>query len=348
MNKTFAFIVLLLSVPGLSAQPVLNNNLNFSIGDSYRIDGYNLVTTLDPGSPGGNQTWDFEDINGEDFFEGVPAVCVDPSTTPFADSTGALDASIAIKHLESESGPYQYYKTKPTSREVQAMGWYEAGNTSYTRYLGNNIELQFPMAYGDEFDFDTELLMYSIDLGIYVMRDSGHVTVEADAWGSIITPAGTYPNVLRLKTTSVIHSWYRYDVGEPWMYLGEFTDISYNWYSPNMKVPVLTIMEFLFKNGGGEMFSLHYLADFEFATGIGTVEKNAFNMFPNPATDIVHIPVGEDHLAREIFIYDQGGKEVLRQHMDEGPLNVSELKPGCYFVELRSKNTSRTSKLVIK
>jgi hypothetical protein len=348
MNKTIAFIVLLISVPGLSAQPVLNNNLNFAIGDSYRIDGYNWVTAIDPGGPGGNQVWDFETIEGEDFFEGEPAICVNPSTTPFADSAGAAGANITIKHLNSEFGPYQYHKTNASSRELLAMGWYETGNTSFTNYLNNYIELQFPMTYGDDLDFNTELLMYSVDMGFYVMRDSGHVTIEADAWGSIKTPIGTFPGVLRLKTTSVIHSWYRYDFGEPWTYLGEFTDISYNWYSPNIKVPVLTIMEFLFKNGGGEMFGLHYLADYEFATGIETVEKNAFSMFPNPAKDIVHIPVGEDHLAREIFIYDQGGKEVLRQHMDEGPLNVSELKPGCYFVELRSKNSSRTSKLVIK
>ena len=341
-------MVLLFSVPALSAQPVLNNNLNFSIGDSYRIDGYSWVTTLDPGGPGGNQTWDFESIDGEDFFEGVPAVCVDPSTTPFADSTGAAGASIAIKPLDSEFGPYQYHKSNPTSRELLAMGWYETGNTSFTNYLNEYIELQFPMAYGDEFDFDTELMMYSVDMGYHVMRDSGHVTVEADAWGTIVTPAGNYPNVLRLKTTSVVHSWYRYDIGEPWMYLGEFTDISYNWYSPTVKVPVLTIMEFLFGNKAEDMYALHYLAYYQSPTGIESFDKNAVSIYPNPARDIIHIPVGEDHLAREIIIYDQGGKEMLRQSVKEGTLNVSDLKPGGYIVELRTKNTARTSKLIIK
>lgn len=348
MNKTISFLVMLISVTGLSAQPVLNNNLNFAIGDSYRIDGYNWVTALDPGGPGGNQTWDFEDIVGEDFFEGVPAVCVDPSTTPFADSTGAAGASIAIKPLESEFGPYQYHRSNPTSRELLAMGWYETGNTSFTNYLDPYIDLQFPMAYGDEFDFNTELLMYSIDLGYYVMRDSGHVTVEADAWGTIITPAGNYPNVLRLKTTSVIHSWYRYDIGEPWMYLGEFTDISYNWYSPTVKIPVLTIMQFLFGNKAEEMSSLHYLAYYQSPTGIQNPEKSTFTMYPNPAGDIIHIPVGKDQLAREIIIYDQGGKEVMRQPVEKGTLNVSDLSPGCYIVVWRSKNNARTSKLVIK
>lgn len=348
MKRISLFIVLLFSVNGLFAQPVLNNNLNFTIGDNYRIDGYNFVTNIDPGGPGGNQAWDFEVVDGEEFFEGVPAMCVDPSTTPFGDSTGAAGATIAIKPLNSEFGPYQYYKTNVSSRELLAMGWYETGNTSFTNYLNNYVDLQFPMAYGDDYDFITELLMYSVDLGYHVMRDSGHVYIEADAWGSMITPIGTYPNVLRLKTTSVIHSWYRYDIGEPWIYLGEFTDISYNWYAPDIKVPVLTIMEFLFDKSAGEMYALHFLADYQFPTGIESQEKTVFNVFPNPANHIIHVVSGEDHIAEEITIYDQHGKEMLRQIPQNGALDVSELKPGCYFVELRDQKNTMTRKLVIK
>lgn len=348
MKKTISLIVLLFSIQGLFAQPLLNNNMNFAIGDSYRIDGYNEVTSIDPGGPGANQVWDFEVVSGTGFFEGDAVICVDPASTPFADSTGAAGANIAIKSFASDEGPYQYYKTNVTSRELLAMGWLQAGNTSFTNYLTSNIDLQFPLAYGDDFGFNTELLMYSIDMGYHVMRDSGYVSVEADAWGSITTPTGTYPNVLRLKTTSVIHSWYRFDINEPWTYLGEFTDISYNWYTPDIKVPVLTIMEFLFKNGRDNMFALHYLAEYEFPTGIENLDKNTFKLYPNPANNTIHVECGDEYLAEDITIYNQQGKEVLRQNLRHGTLDVSDLKPGCYFVELRAKKATITRKLVIK
>jgi hypothetical protein len=347
MKKLILWIAMLFGIQGLFAQPVLNHNLNFAIGDSYRIDGYNLVTNLNPGGPGGNQVWDFEVIEGEDFFEGETAICVNPATTPFADSAGAAEANIAIKPLDSESGAYQYYKTSASSRELLAMGWYETGNTSFTHYLNSNTDLLFPLAYGDEFDFDTELLMYSVDMGFYVMRDSGHVTTEADAWGSITTPVETYPNVLRLKTTSVMHSWYRFDISEPWMYLGEFTDISYDWYAPNIKVPVLSIMEFLFAKGGSEMYALHFLAEYQFPTGIENVEKNDFSLYPNPASDIVRVTGGDDWLAGEIIIYDQQGREMLRQKSGNGRVNVAGLKTGCYFVEMKAGINTRIRKLII-
>ncbi len=339
---------MLFSMQCLFAQPVLNNNLNFALGDKYRIDGYNDVTIIDPGGPGGNQVWDFEVINGQDFFEGVTAICVDPAITPFVDSTGAAGANIAIKPFESDHGSYQYYTSGSDARELLAMGWYQAGNTSFSNYLNSYTDLQFPLAFGDDFEFDTEMLMYSVDMSYYVMRDSGHVSVEADAWGAITTPVATHPNVLRLKTTSVIHSWYRYDIGEPWNYLGEFTDISYNWYASDIKVPVLTIMEFLFDKENKGMYSVHYLAEYEFPTGIESLENEDFRMYPNPAKTFVNVVNGDGCPVEDIIIYNLQGQEMLRQNARNGRMDVSDLKPGCYFMELRAKKNIMTRKLLIQ
>ena len=345
MKRTILLFIMLFSMQGLFAQPVLNNNLNFAIGDYYRLDGYNEVTSIDPGGAGANQVWDFEVISGSGFFEGDAAICVDPSNTPFADSSGAAGANIATKLFASDDGPYQYYKSNAGSREILAMGWHQAGNTSFTNYLNGYTDLQFPMTYGDDFDFNTELLMYSVDMGYYVMRDSGQVTVEADAWGSITTPVDTYPGVLRLKTTSVIHSWYRFDIGEPWFYLGEFTDVSYTWYAPNIKVPVLTIMEFLWDKG---LYSVHYLAEYESPSGIESPENIGFSLYPNPAKNAVHILYSEDLPAGEIIIYNLQGREMIRQNARNGRIDLSGLSQGCYFVELRSERSSLTRKLVIQ
>ena len=341
-------ITLLLGVQCIFAQPVLQNNLNFAIGDYYRIDGYNEVSNIDPGGPGSNLVWDFEVIEGQGFFTGEPAVCVDPANTPFADSAGASGASIAIKLYASDDGPYQYYQSDANSRQMLAMGWYETGNTSFTDYLNSYIDLQFPLNYGDGFDFNNELLMYSVDMGYYLMRDSGHVHVEADAWGAITTPVDAYSNVLRLKTTSVTHSWYRFDIGEPWMYLGEFTDITYSWYAPGIKVPVLSIFEFFFDKEKDNMYSLHYLAEYDFPAGIENHPDEQFSLYPNPAKNHFDLSTGSDFQPGEISIYDLQGREVLRQYVRNGRVNISDLVRGCYLVKLKTGGKSLTRQLVIQ
>lgn len=376
---TFTLIAILLS-PLLMAQPVLNNNLNFTLGDTWRLNGYNEVFNIVPGPPGANMVWDFEVIDGDFFFEGAPSICVEPSTTHFADSTAVMQSDIAIASIPTdpmEPYIYQYVTSSNSSREYVAMGMYLAGHGSYGTYKDALIDLIFPMEYGDSFSFDVETLLFSLENGYYYFHDSTEVTVEADAWGTITTPAETFPNVLRLKTTEVSRSWYKFDIGEPWMYMGEFTYISYHWYNAGIKAPVMVMHEFDFKkdqalagfdpqpasvyqshaltrNGASGLkmketeYSAIYLAEYNFQTNINEVEKMQFNIFPNPAGNVVSILSDKDYTAYEVNVYNQLGEQVLKTLMTNTELNVSSLKPGIYILELRKNEVLMRRKLIIR
>lgn len=65
IKKLTLFLVSTLVMHVAFAQPVINSSINLSIGDSYRMDGYDYVTNIDPSPSGPNQTWDFANVTGD-------------------------------------------------------------------------------------------------------------------------------------------------------------------------------------------------------------------------------------------------------------------------------------------
>jgi hypothetical protein len=377
MKKFGFFISMLLVMPALFSQPVLNNSLNFSIGDTYQIDGYYDVPVIDPGPPGVNQVWDFEEIDGDMFIEGEPGICVDPATTPFADSAAVMASTICTKLLNyTDYGPYVYYNNTNSFSEMAAMGYYEAGNTSYGAYNPPYNYLKYPLSYGDSYDFTYDYLSYHLDFGYHYYHDSGYVHVEADAWGAITTPAGDFPNALRLKVTANAHLWYKFDISEPWMYMGEWITVSYQWFAPPVKVPVMIIHEEDFKGkddlpcnkpgintsidfgwplkkinpvaGKESWYTVQYLADYDFASGIQNSRDQHFVMGPNPAGSLVRISVHDGIRVERINIYNDMGQVVKSLPDPNHEIDVSRLTPGLYVVEVIGNHEPMRKKLVIK
>ena len=71
MKKFTLLFISILAVQVLFSQTVLTNSYNFTIGDTYRYDGYSDVTSIDPGSGGANMVWDFGTISGGSYNEGL-------------------------------------------------------------------------------------------------------------------------------------------------------------------------------------------------------------------------------------------------------------------------------------
>ena len=376
MKKTGLLIAMIFFVSSLFSQPVLNNSLNFTIGDTYRIDGYYDVPFIDPGEPGANKSWDFEEIEGDMFIEGEPAICVDPATTPFADSAAAGASQICAKSQNTgELGPYEYFHTTSSFSDALAIGWYEAGNTSFGDYDPPYNYMNYPLSYGDSYDFNYDYMSYHLDLGYYYYRDSGYVEVIADAWGSIVTPLGTFPNVLRLKVISTAHSWYRFDAGEPWMYTGEFVTTSYQWFAPDIKVPLMNIQieefarpDFLeaipqhysipfrqpfpgYQQEQSRMGGLNvvqYLAAYDFSTDIDELSPAGFVVYPNPAKTSFHIQSRRGLKADAVAVYDNSGKVVLKRAATGHSIDCLTLRPGLYVVEIQSGQETMRTKLIIQ
>ncbi|MCK5839875.1 MAG: T9SS type A sorting domain-containing protein [Bacteroidales bacterium] len=345
MKKFTLLFISLFALQALFSQPVLTNDLNFTIGDAYRYDGYIDVTNIDPGTGGANLIWDFSTISGGTYYVGEGAICVDPSTTAFADSTAVVNANICIRSSENPAvGPNQYYDCNNTSQNLLAMGYLGAGNNSFTTYTDILTAHQFPFTYSDSFNDTWELLMYHIDMGHYFMRDSSIVTVEADAYGTITTPAGEYHNVLRLKRTTIGYSWFNYGAG--WVSGGSFIDIQYDWFAPGIKAPVMIIIDTEWAG-----YNVRYLVDHNFSTGIEDRVDYHLELFPNPTTDRVIIKT--DKMFTSVGIYSLNGRQldvVTSQTSQpcQQTVDLSNYPKGVYFIEVGFEDGNVVKERIIK
>lgn len=348
MKKFTLLIISVFALQALFSQPVLTNSLNFTIGDTYRYDGYQEVTDIDPGPGGANLVWDFGTISGGTFYEGYGGICVDPSTSAFGDSAAVVNANICIRNEEyPDFGPYQYYECNSTSQNVLAIGFLGTGANSFSTYTDNATGLEFPFTYGDSFDDTWELLMYYCQLGYYFMRDSAIVTVEADGYGTVITPAGEFQNVLRLKRTTLDYSWTNYS-GTGWMSNGSFTDTNFEWYAPNIKVPVMIIQEMEWLPNS---YEVRYLVEHNFSTGIEDRVDYQLEIFPNPTTDRVTIKT--DKIFNSVSIYSLNGRQLdvatsKTGQLHQQTIDLSTYPKGVYLIEVRFEDDNIVKGRIIK
>lgn len=81
-------------------------------------------------------------------------------------------------------------------------------------------------------------------------------------------------------------------------------------------------------------------------TAIADIQNEIFNMYPNPATDIIHFQATESILQIELF--DSLGKSVLVYKGELSQIDIQELPIGIYTVKVRFSNEQMAVKRIIK
>ncbi len=81
--------------------------------------------------------------------------------------------------------------------------------------------------------------------------------------------------------------------------------------------------------------------------GISEIDSTSFSMYPNPATDILHINMSET--IATIAVFDITGKQVLKvTDITNNQIDISKLNNGIYLVKVEDNNSNySTQKLVI-
>jgi len=76
-----------------------------------------------------------------------------------------------------------------------------------------------------------------------------------------------------------------------------------------------------------------------------------FNMYPNPATNVVNIVNSENMLVEQVTIYDISGKQLTTQNYNNQTqiqLNVENLVSGTYMLHIQTNAGLAVKKLVKK
>src|SRR5690606_25932664 len=76
-----------------------------------------------------------------------------------------------------------------------------------------------------------------------------------------------------------------------------------------------------------------------------------FNLYPNPANNVVNITNNENMFVKEVAVYDATGKLITTQNFNEQTeiqLNVENLASGTYMLHLKTEEGTAVKKLVKK
>ena len=84
---------------------------------------------------------------------------------------------------------------------------------------------------------------------------------------------------------------------------------------------------------------------------LATILNEKFNLYPNPASNVVTITNGENLLVQQIAVYDTTGKLIKTENYNnktEIQLNVENLASGTYLLHLKTNEGTAVKKLVKK
>jgi len=271
------------------AQPTITATTAGTVGDEFSFD-FVEADGFDPGASGADVTWDFADITLDGTSNNYTFV------TPASTGHGDLFPGSNVA-AEQGGGNFVYYKINAS--EWSLYGVYTVAST--LAYSDPETYFSFPMTYGSTFSDDLHCEYFA---GVETIRD-GSVTVEADGYGTLKLPGGNYDNVLRV----VLHEVYSDEfTGIPFPSEYDFTH--YYWLKEGTKGP---LFQYSYLEVGGIVPSVTETASINAnISGVGIEGEAAamqINVFPNPATNEVHLNMGNARV-ENIVLYDITGRVV--------------------------------------
>lgn len=255
--------------------------------------------TFSPGSPGANVTWNLANVQssitgGGTVFYGVCPSIPECSTFPTANRYLSV-----LNPNGSQTDDKNMYLV--SSSQIEALGGRNETANSTLTYTDTYIELKFPTVYLQSFT-DTS----SVPVGSGGVTSTSEVTT-ADGYGTLITPAGTYTNVLRVKKETILTNSFN---GNPSTIS---QTISYTWYKNNRE----QIATFVDINNSTFPISAVGPSSFTYTTnsGLATEEsqaKKSLIIYPNPVKDgKLWINATSNIKIKSVTIYDMTGKQVF-------------------------------------
>lgn len=350
-NITFLFSVLCAICT--DAQVIYPSSDFADQGDTFTVTTAAGFLPLDFAATGASQSWDYSTLTAESTSD---AVWLNPNDTGY--KTGWCFLHLYIFNCDSQfNGNFNLaaLATEGFSLdqfEVTNVMSHMHKNTAHleTRMIGATIDLagtpipisvdydtpdvvyQFPITFGDDYSNTSELNVDFSAFGIPASIAGTTVrTNQVDGWGSLITPAATYANTLKMKTTLVTDQTVTYEGTEMPI---QTTVIQYTWFDPSFGMPVLQAT-------GSEVNGNFVPARVTFLGESLHMPENALSdmtIYPNPTT-------GELFLSRDISISDVSVFDIRGVKVGN-MLDISNLDSGIYFVKVSAEEGSFTRKII--
>lgn len=350
------FLLTLFFGTGLRAQITILSSDMPSVGDTLRTSIAANADEFDFISTGYDTIWDFTNLRPIsqtlDTFRSV-------TQTPSVFWLSFLTSANIVQRLGSgEIVPgvslddaYQFFHKSNSAYKDVGYGLIVSGTPIPLKFSNPDIVYTFPIAIGSTYSSNANLefnLPNIAFLSIERNRQS-----EADGWGTVHTPFGSF-QALRLK--SVVYerdSIYVDSLGQGGTV--ERNYIEYKWLAKNGKIPVLICVD-------DELLGMRVIyQDSLRDLTVGCPEyrfAKEMRLIPNPVTHLAAID-GLDEISGSVALslFDFRGTLVDRWEIVVAPFsgsrlqlpwNFSSFTPGIYLLEIQSTQGRNTLKLMIR
>ncbi|MBI1288737.1 MAG: hypothetical protein GC178_14310 [Flavobacteriales bacterium] len=302
-----------------------------SIGDNI-LRYIDTIPTYGPGGAGANQTWDFSSaVNDTLNNTSVVSVGSTPYSSTFSGSTYAMT---------NDNNSFLYFTHNTNTMETTGaagdlLGTGEIIEAPFSDALTLH---QFPRTYGSNFD-DTYAFQAEADgsaFNVYRVRltHSGHVYDTTDAYGTLITPTGTY-DALRVKSTDYTTNVIEVQISQfvpVWTNFAttQDTSVSYSWHA---KEEMLAIAEYSYDSIGNPKQFVYSTVPPVTTVGVDENASNDFSIYPQPASDRLCMKgLPQSRAGMNVEIYSVAGGLVRKEYMTDNCMDVSDLRSGMYVL----------------
>jgi len=297
------------------------------------------------------QTWNYSSsfsVTADTYPDSTAFVA--PGSNPGASSFPS--ATLAA----NQGGGWAYFTTGTSGMSLQGVYISQMGVSAALTYTPSVPEFPTPFTYSNSASSISTATASATYGGVFPISivSHQHQTITADAFGTVITPAGTYSNTVRYKIKNIeSDSVTSTTLGT--LYSSIDSTIQYSWYQ-NTSTKAL-VMSVTLSASNDSVRKAQYLQGASTA-GINTIKQTLLstNLYPNPASGVSYLSYENLSSANvSASIYDVTGRQVAtlinNQQQAAGKQMVSidvnnlQLPQGLYMVQLTVNGAMKTLKL---
>lgn len=308
----FTFIGLASSAQLTQANHAPTPGQNFG---TYQCD------SLNPGAAGSGVVWNFATVNVhtailKNYIVGTSASTVYPS------------ANVAVGSAANNTF---YYSSSATNLNYYG-GNISAGGVDATLNYGTPaVYASYPMSFGTNTTSATAGTVNVTNPFPTSFNFTGNCSVLADGTGTLVLPAKTFTNVMRVATSQTITSTINVN------------SINYDYYDISIsRYPILTIATSTISSlaGTSSQTTTTILSNYD-VVSVNEKEKSSIELtvFPNPTTNFINFSTASIE-ATKVIAFDITGKVVATEIMEMGKakMNTVNLASGVYMYQVTDKN----------
>lgn len=329
--KKLYLTLLIFTVLKTAAQPVISADHAIQPGTiTYQHADPVTLSGLTPGPSGANVSWDFSQYSSSATTSQIMYNC--PGNSNCSDFNGA---NKMIGNSNGDSYSYMVYSNNELST-IGSKSINPSGTTLYT-YGNPKLELKFPITYLQS--FMDSWTSYSTPSGT---SETGNHTVTVDAYGTLKTPLGTFPNTLRTKR--IVHVTNNV-TGSP---LTTSEVEIYTWISSGYSGALLTIG---FADTTISGYPTIHTRSLSYGMNILTLGNKDWaadkqiDIYPNPTSDFINIQNGDK--VTNIKINDADGRKLYESDKAD-KIDISGFPSAVYYLTISFKDGKTQTRKIIR